>query len=288
MDGLKEIVRLANKTPTGLKSRFTHPTESDDGLGKHLKEIIKKAPGPTDDIVKILKDSGTDVVVNYLPVGSEEATRWYAEQIIEAGCGMVNCIPVFLASSPYWSQRFREKNLPIIGDDVKSQVGATIVHRVLASLFKDRGVKLERTYQINFGGNSDFLNMLERERLESKKISKTQAVTSIVGHEMDPENIHVGPSDHIPWLKDRKFCSIRMEGSAFGDVPLLCRVDLEVHDSPNSAGVVIDAIRMCKLAKDRGIGGPLEGPSSYLMKSPPKQVPDDQARLACEAFIKGN
>lgn len=258
-----------------------------DGLGKYLNGVVKKAPGKTDDIVKILKDSGTDVVINYLPVGSEMATKWYAEQILEAGCGMVNAIPVFISSSEYWSERFRQKNLPIIGDDIKSQVGATITHRVLTSLFVDRGVTLDHTYQLNFGGNTDFLNMLERERLESKKISKTGAVTSMLPYKMDPNDVHVGPSDYVPWLTDRKWCYIRMEGTTFGDVPLNCEVKLEVWDSPNSAGVVIDAVRCIKLALDRGIGGPLIAPSSYFMKTPPQQFKDDVAHQMTEDFIKG-
>ena len=258
-----------------------------DGLGKYLSGIVHKAPGPTDDIVKILKDTGTDVVVNYLPVGSEMATKWYTEQILEAGCGMVNAIPVFISSSEYWSERFRQKNLPILGDDIKSQVGATILHRVLTSLFVDRGVLLDRTYQLNFGGNTDFLNMLERERLESKKISKTNAVTSMLPYNLAPENVHVGPSDYVPWLTDRKWCYIRMEGTTFGDVPLNVEVKLEVWDSPNSAGVIIDAVRCVKLALDRKIGGPLIAPSSYFMKSPPKQFKDETAHEMTEAFIRG-
>jgi myo-inositol-1-phosphate synthase len=258
-----------------------------DGLGKYLSEIVEKAPGPTDDIVGILKSTKTDVVVNFLPVGSEMATKWYAEQILEAGCAMVNAIPVFISSSDYWAGRFAQRGLPIIGDDIKSQVGATITHRVLTSLFVDRGVRLDHTYQLNFGGNTDFLNMLERDRLESKKISKTQAVTSMLPYEMDPENIHVGPSDHVPWLTDRKWCYIRMEGTTFGDVPLNAEIKLEVWDSPNSAGVVIDAVRCAKLALERGISGPLLAPSSYFMKSPPKQFKDDIAREKTEAFIRG-
>lgn len=258
-----------------------------DGLGKYLSQIVKKAPGSTADIIKILKDTGTDVVINYLPVGSEMATKWYVEQILEAGCGFVNAIPVFIASSEYWSERFRQKNLPIIGDDIKSQVGATILHRVLTSLFVDRGVRLDRTYQINFGGNTDFLNMLERERLESKKISKTGAVTSMLPYDIGESNIHVGPSDYIPWLTDRKWCYIRMEGTTFGDVPLNLEAKLEVWDSPNSAGVVIDAVRCVKLALDRGIGGPLYAPASYFMKTPPKQFKDEIAREMTEAFIRG-
>jgi myo-inositol-1-phosphate synthase len=258
-----------------------------DGLGKYLSQIITKAPGPTADIVEILKETKTDVVVNYLPVGSEEATKWYIEQVLEAGCGFVNCIPVFIAREPYWQRRFAQKGLPIIGDDVKSQVGATIVHRVLTRLFRERGVKLERTYQLNFGGNTDFFNMLERERLESKKISKTSSVTSQLDYELPPSDIHVGPSDYVPWLKDRKFCYIRMEGRAFGDVPLSLELKLEVWDSPNSAGVVIDAIRCCKLALDRGLAGAIVGPSAYFMKSPPLQYSDEDARVKTEAFIAG-
>ena len=256
-----------------------------DGLGKYLSQIITKAPGPTDDIVQILRDTETDVVINYLPVGSEEATKWYVEQILAAGCGMINCIPVFIAREPYWQNRFKERNLPIIGDDIKSQVGATITHRVLTRLFRDRGVRIDRMYQLNFGGNTDFLNMLERERLESKKISKTNAVTSQLDYEMPAGDIHVGPSDYIPWLLDRKWCHIRMEGTTFGNVPLNLELKLEVWDSPNSAGVVIDAVRCCKLALDRGMSGALTAPSSYFMKSPPKQFTDDRARAMVEEFI---
>src|SRR5512133_3232031 len=259
-----------------------------DGLGKYLSQVITKAPGPTADIVKILKDTKTDVVVSYLPVGSEMATKWYVEQILEAGCAFVNAIPVFIASSEYWGERFRQKGLPIIGDDIKSQVGATILHRVLTSLFVDRGVKLDRTYQLNFGGNTDFLNMPERERLESKKISKTGAVTSMLPYQLDKDNVHVGPSDYVPWLQDRKFCYIRMEGTTFGDVPLNVEVKMEVWDSPNSAGVVIDAVRCCKLALDRGLAGPILGPASYFMKTPPRQFKDDVAHQMTEAFIQGD
>ncbi len=259
-----------------------------DGLGKYLSQIIQKAPGPTADIVKILKETQTHVVINYLPVGSEEATKWYIEQVLAAGCGLVNCIPVFIAREKYWQQRFSEKGLPVIGDDIKSQLGATITHRVLTRLFMDRGVKLERTYQLNFGGNTDFLNMLERERLESKKISKTTSVTSQLDYEIAPENIHVGPSDYVPWLDDRKFCHIRMEGRTFGDVPLTLEMKLEVWDSPNSAGVVIDAIRCCKLALDRGLKGALVDPSSYFMKSPPVQYTDDEAHRKVGEFIAAN
>src|SRR6266508_1261430 len=257
-----------------------------DGLGKYLQGMIKKAPGPTADIVKLLKDTKTDLVVNFLPVGSEMATKWYVEQAIEAGCAFVNGMPVFIASSEYWARRFRDAKLPVLGDDIKSQVGATILHRQLATLFVDRGVRIDRTYQLNFGGNTDFLNMLERERLESKKISKTQAVTSQLGHALPANNVHVGPSDYVPWLTDRKWCYIRMEGTTFGNVPLNCEMKLEVWDSPNSAGVVIDAIRCAKLALDRGIGGALIEPSSYFMKSPPYQFPDDYCRAMTETFIQ--
>ena len=256
-----------------------------DGLGQYLKEKITKAPGPTADIVEVLKDTRTDVVVSYLPVGSEQATKWYVEQILEAGCGFVNCIPVFIAREDYWNKRFKKAGLPIIGDDIKSQVGATIVHRALARLFHDRGVKLLRTSQLNVGGNMDFYNMLERERLESKKISKTNAVTSIMGHELPEDDVHVGPSDYVPWLTDRKWAHIRLEGQAFGDVPLTAELKLEVWDSPNSAGIVTDAVRCCKLALNNGLAGQLDGPSSYLMKSPMNQRPDDEARELTEEFI---
>ncbi len=256
-----------------------------DGLGKYLKELITKAPGPTADITRILRETKTDVVVNFLPVGSEMATKWYVEHILEAGCGFVNGIPVFIAREPYWQERFKAKGLPMIGDDVKSQVGATITHRVLTNLFRDRGVRLDRTYQLNFGGNTDFYNMLERERLESKKISKTNAVVSQLPYDMGHDNVHVGPSDHVPWLTDRKWCYIRMEGTTFGNVPLEMEVKLEVWDSPNSAGVIIDALRLVKIGMDRGLSGSLEGPSAYLMKSPPVQIPDDLARDMVEAFI---
>ena len=258
-----------------------------DGLGKYLTQIVKKAPGPTADIVGILKETKTDVVVNFLPVGSEMATKWYVEQVLDAGCAFVNGIPVFIASQEYWARRFRERNLPVIGDDVKSQVGATILHRVLTRLFVDRGVRVDRTYQLNFGGNTDFLNMLERERLESKKISKTGAVTSMVPYSLAEDNVHVGPSDHVPWLTDRKWCYIRMEGTTFGDVPLNLEAKLEVWDSPNSAGVMIDAIRCAKIALDRGLSGPIIGPSAYFMKTPPKQFRDEVAREMTEAFIRG-
>jgi len=258
-----------------------------DGLGKYLSKIITKAPGSTADIVNILKETKTDVVLNYLPVGSEEATKWYIEQVLAAGCALVNCIPVFTAREAYWQNRFAERGLPVIGDDIKSQVGATITHRVLTRLFRDRGVKLERTYQLNFGGNTDFYNMLERERLESKRVSKTNAVTSQLDYDMGSDNIYVGPSDYVPWLEDRKFCHIKMEGRTFGDVPLNLEMKLEVWDSPNSAGVVIDAIRCCKLALDRGLSGAIVAPSSYFMKSPPIQYSDAEARLKTEAFIMG-
>jgi len=257
-----------------------------DGLGKYLSQIIKKAPGSTVDVVKLLKETKTDVVVNYLPVGSEAATKWYVEQVLEAGCAFVNCIPVFIAREQYWQQRFEKKGLPVIGDDIKSQVGATITHRVLANLFVDRGVRIDRTYQLNFGGNTDFLNMLERERLESKKISKTSAVTSNIPYDLPAEDVHVGPSDYVPWLKDRKWCHIRMEGTTFGDVPLNLEMKLEVWDSPNSAGIVIDAVRCAKLGLDHGLKGALIAPSSYFKKSPPVQIPDDTARELVEEFIR--
>ena len=273
---------FAEVPPLGVR---VHRGMTHDGLGKYLSQIIRKAPGPTDDIVQILKSTETHVVINYLPVGSEEATKWYVEQVLTAGCGLINCIPVFIAREPYWQGRFKERGLPVIGDDIKSQVGATIVHRVLTRLFRDRGVRIDRMYQINFGGNTDFLNMLERERLESKKISKTNAVTSQLDYEMPAGDIHVGPSDYIPWLLDRKWCHIRMEGTTFGNVPLNLELKLEVWDSPNSAGVVIDAIRCCKLALDRGIAGALVGPSAYFMKSPPKQFTDERARAMVEEFI---
>src|ERR1700704_239501 len=276
-------IKFADVAKTGIKvSRgMTH-----DGIGKYLSEVVEKAPGETADIVGILKETKTDVVVNYLPVGSEMATKWYAEQILEAGCAMVNCMPVFIAREDYWNRRFKDAGVPIIGDDIKSQVGATITHRVLTSLFRERGVHLDKTMQLNVGGNSDFRNMLERDRLESKKISKTNAVTSMLDYDLGPGNVHVGPSDYVPWLTDRKWAYIRMEGSAFGDVPLNLELKLEVWDSPNSAGIVIDAVRLAKLALNNRVAGALEGPSSYLMKSPPKQVPDDEAYDAAEKFIR--
>jgi myo-inositol-1-phosphate synthase len=259
-----------------------------DGLGKYLSQIIQKAPGPTADIVSILRETKTDVVVNFLPVGSEEATKWYVEQVLEAGCAFVNCIPVFIASEKYWQKRFEAKKLPIIGDDVKSQVGATILHRTLVNLYLDRGMPIDRTYQLNTGGNTDFLNMLERERLHSKKISKTNAVVSQIrarGLDIAPENVHIGPSDYVPWQKDNKVCFIRIESRHFGDVPTYLDVRLSVEDSPNSAGVVIDAIRCAKLALDNGLSGALIGPSAYFMKSPPKQFTDTEARELTEKFI---
>lgn len=259
-----------------------------DGLGKYTRDVIEEAPGPAEDVASVLRETRTDVLVSYLPVGSEEATRWYAEQALQAGCGFVNCVPVFIASDSCWRQKFEERNLPIIGDDIKSQVGATITHRVLTNLFRERGVRLDHTYQLNFGGNTDFQNMLERERLESKKISKTNAVTSQLDYDISNDDAHVGPSDYVPWLKDRKFCYIRMEGTTFGNVPLSCELKLEVWDSPNSAGVVIDAVRCAKLALDRNIGGALVSPSSYLMKTPPQQFTDNEAREKTEAFIRGD
>jgi myo-inositol-1-phosphate synthase len=256
-----------------------------DGLGTYLTQVIRKASGSTSDIVRILQDTGTDVVVNYLPVGSETATKWYVEQVLQAGCGFVNCIPVFIAREAYWRERFEQRNLPIIGDDIKSQVGATIVHRMLAKLFQDRGVRLERTSQLNVGGNTDFMNMLERSRLESRKISKTNAVTGQLDYDLGAGNVYIGPSDYVPWLTDRKWAYIRLEGRSFGDVPLNVELKLEVWDSPNSAGVVIDAVRFVKLALDQGIGGALEAPSAYLMKSPPVQHSDEEARNRSEQFI---
>jgi myo-inositol-1-phosphate synthase len=256
-----------------------------DGLGYYLSQIIEKAPGDTVDIVKLLKDTKTDVVINYLPVGSEEATKWYVEQILEAGCGLVNCIPVFIAREAYWQKRFKERGLPVIGDDIKSQVGATIAHRVLTRLFLERGVRLDRTSQLNVGGNTDFLNMLERSRLESKKISKTNAVTSQLNYEMAPGTIHIGPSDYVEWLQDRKWAYIRMEGTTFGNVPLNIEMKMEVWDSPNSAGVVIDAVRCCKLALDNHLSGAIIEPSSYFKKSPPIQYTDEEARRLTEEFI---
>ncbi len=271
-----DVPRLGVKVERGM----TH-----DGLGKYLSRVITKAPGPTADIVKILKETNTDVVVSFLPVGSEMATKWYVEQVLDAGCGFVNCVPVFIAREEYWQGRFSERNLPVIGDDIKSQVGATIVHRILTRLFRDRGVRVDRTYQLNFGGNMDFYNMLEEERLISKKVSKTGSVTSQLDYALDEDDIHISPSDYVKWLTDRKFAHIRLEGTTFGEVPLNVELKLEVWDSPNSAGVVIDAVRCCKLALDRGLSGAIIAPSSYFMKSPPVQFTDDEARQKVEDFI---
>jgi myo-inositol-1-phosphate synthase len=281
--GQNDTIRFADVPPMGIQ---VHRGMTHDGLGKYLKEKITKAPGQTDDIVGILKETKTDVLVCYLPVGSEQAVKWYVEQALEAGVGFVNCLPVFIARENYWSDRFAKAGLPIIGDDIKSQVGATIVHRQLARLFAERGVRLERTSQLNVGGNMDFYNMLERERLDSKKESKTNAVTSIVGHELPADDVHVGPSDYVPWLTDRKWAHIRLEGRSFGDVPLTAELKLEVWDSPNSAGIVIDAVRIIKLALNDSLSGQLDGPSSYLMKSPMNQRPDDEARAQTEDFIR--
>lgn len=256
-----------------------------DGLGLYLREQIEESSVPVADVASALEESGTDVLVSYLPVGSQHATEFYAEQALKARCAFVNCIPVFIASNKDWQRKFAQRGLPLVGDDIKSQVGATIVHRVLTNLFRERGVRVDRTYQLNFGGNSDFLNMLERERLVSKKLSKTRAVNSQLDIPLSPENIHIGPSDHIPWLADRKNAYVRLEGTAFGGVPLSLELKLEVWDSPNSAGVVIDAVRCAKLALDRGLGGALVGPSSYFMKSPPKQFTDDEARQNTLDFI---
>jgi myo-inositol-1-phosphate synthase len=278
-----DTYKFADVPKTGIKvSRgMTH-----DGIGKYVSEIVEKAPGSTEDVVGILRETGTDVVVNYLPVGSEEATKWYTEQILNAGCAMVNCMPVFIAREKYWQKRFADAGVPIIGDDIKSQVGATITHRVLTNLFRDRGVRLDKTMQLNVGGNTDFLNMLERDRLESKKVSKTNAVTSMLDYDLGEGNVHVGPSDYVPWLTDRKWAYIRMEGTTFGNVPLNLELKLEVWDSPNSAGIVIDAVRLAKLALNNGVAGALEAPSAYLMKSPPKQIRDDVAREQTERFIE--
>ncbi len=280
--GPNNTIKFADVPHLGVP---VHRGMTHDGLGKYLSDVITKAPGPTADIVQILKDTKTDVVVSYLPVGSEMATKWYVEQILDAGCGFVNCIPVFIAREQYWQKRFEERGLPIIGDDIKSQVGATITHRVLSRLFADRGVRIDRTYQLNFGGNTDFLNMLERERLDSKKVSKTNAVTSQIDYLLPGTDVHVGPSDYVPWLQDRKWCHIRIEGTTFGDVPLNMELKLEVWDSPNSAGVVIDAVRCAKLALNNGIGGALLAPSAYFMKSPAEQYHDDIARDRVDEFI---
>lgn len=277
--------QFSDVPPTGVA---VHRGCTLDSVGKYLRASLIESEWPVDDVVSILRRSRADVVVSYLPVGSEKATRWYVEQVLDAGCAFVNCIPVFIASQSSWRNRFARRGLPIIGDDVKSQVGATIVHRVLTNLFRERGLQLDRTYQLNFGGNTDFQNMLERERLESKKLSKTLAVTSQLDRPLSMQNAHVGPSDYVPWLADRKWCYIRMEGTGFGNLPVNCELKLEVWDSPNSAGVVIDAIRCAKLGLDRGIAGALEGPSSYFMKSPPIQLTDDEARRRTEAFIEGD
>ncbi len=281
--GQNNTIKFASVPKLGVevKRGMTH-----DGIGKYLKEKIKPAPGETADIVKTLQETGTDVVVSYLPVGSEDATKWYVEQILEAGCAFVNCIPVFIARENYWQKRFKKAGVPVIGDDIKSQVGATIVHRQLARLFADRGVEMQHTSQLNIGGNMDFYNMLERERLESKKISKTNAVTSIMDQELPADDIHIGPSDYVPWLTDRKWAHIRVEGKSFGGVPLNIEMKLEVWDSPNSAGIVIDAVRCCKLALNHGLSGSLDAPSSYFMKSPPNQVPDHEAKDNTEKFIE--
>jgi myo-inositol-1-phosphate synthase len=276
--------RFARVCPTGVDVR-RGPTH--DGIGRYLRETIIESSDPVDDVADTLRQTGAEIVVSYLPVGSEAASRWYAEEALRAGCGYINCIPVFIAKDPRWRRRFRECGLPLIGDDIKSQVGATIVHRVLANLFRERGVRVDRTYQLNFGGNSDFQNMLERERLQSKKRSKTDAVVSQLDNKLSDNEAHVGPSDYVPWLSDRKWCYIRLEGTTFGNLPLNCELKLEVWDSPNSAGVVIDAIRCAKLAIDRGIGGALLGPASYFMKSPPEQYTDYEARARTEAFIRG-
>ena len=258
-----------------------------DGIGRYLSDVITESPAAPVDVAGVLRETDTHVLVSYLPVGSEQAARWYAEQALEAGCALINCMPVFIAGNDAWAERFRRRGVPIVGDDIKSQVGATIVHRNLVRLFQDRGVRVDRTYQLNFGGNTDFLNMLERDRLESKKISKTQAVTSQLETELAGSDVHVGPSDHVPWLADRKWCHIRIEGTTFGDVPLNVELKLEVWDSPNSAGVVIDALRCARLGLDRGIGGPLYEASAYFMKSPPRQMRDEHAREAVESFIAG-
>ncbi|HYM52495.1 MAG TPA: inositol-3-phosphate synthase [Candidatus Dormibacteraeota bacterium] len=283
--GQNNTFKFSDVPPMGVNvdRGMTH-----DGLGKYLSQVIHKAPGPTADVVGILRERNVDVMVSYLPVGSETATKWYVEQALQAGVAFINAIPVFIGREPYWQRRFAEQGLPVIGDDIKSQVGATITHRVLTRLFMDRGVRIDRTYQLNFGGNTDFLNMLERERLESKKISKTNAVTSMIDYEIGDENIHVGPSDYVPWLKDRKWCHIRMEGTTYGDVPINLELKLEVWDSPNSAGVITDAIRCAKLGLDRGLAGTLVAPSAYFMKSPPHQIHDDVAYARVEAFIRGD
>ncbi len=277
-------IRICDVPPTGVTVQRGHTL---DGLGKYYRETIEEAEGEPVDVVQTLKDANADVLVSYLPVGSEQADKFYAQCAIDAGVAFVNALPVFIASDPAWAKKFEDAGLPIVGDDIKSQVGATITHRVLARLFEERGVVLDRTYQLNVGGNMDFKNMLERERLESKKISKTQSVTSNLDHDLGARNVHIGPSDYVQWLDDRKWAYVRLEGRAFGDVPLNMEYKLEVWDSPNSAGIIIDAIRAAKIAKDRGIGGPVLSASSYLMKSPPVQRPDDQGRASVEAFIRG-
>lgn len=277
--------RICGVDPTGVRVQ-RGPTL--DGIGHYLQDVIRESPEAPVDVAQVLRDSRTDVLVSYLPVGSEQATRYYAEQALEAGCAFVNCVPVFIACDPAWRARFEERGLPLVGDDIKSQVGATITHRILTNLFRERGVRVDRTYQLNFGGNTDFQNMLERERLESKRISKTRAVTSQLDYELPEGAAHVGPSDYVPWLEDRKFCYIRMEGTTFGNVPISCELKLEVWDSPNSAGVVIDAVRCARLALDHGVGGALLGPSSYFMKSPPEQCTDDVARARLEEFVAGH
>ncbi len=275
-------IKFSDVPPIGVKVERGHTL---DGLGRYYRDVVRESELTPVDVVRVLKDTGTDVLVSYLPVGSEQAARFYAEQALEAGVAYVNCMPVFIASDPEWARRFEDRRVPIIGDDIKSQVGATISHRVLSKLFEDRGVVIDHTYQLNFGGNMDFMNMLERERLQSKKISKTQSVTSQISNGIDSDDIHIGPSDHVPWLKDRKWAYIRIEGREFGNVPVNMEIKLEVWDSPNSAGVVIDAVRCAKLALDRGIGGPLLGPSAYFMKSPPQQFPDPLAHEMVEDFI---
>jgi myo-inositol-1-phosphate synthase len=277
-------IKFADVPPTGVIVQRGHTF---DGLGEYYREIIEESDERPVDVVQVLKDAQVDVLVSYLPVGSEEADRFYAQAAIDAKVAFVNALPVFIASDPIWAAKFEEAGVPIVGDDIKSQVGATITHRVMAKLFEDRGVELLRTYQLNFGGNMDFMNMLERKRLQSKKISKTQSVTSQIPHEMAKADVHIGPSDHVPWLDDRKWAYVRLEGKSFGDTPLNLEYKLEVWDSPNSAGVIIDAVRAAKIAKDRGIGGPILSASSYFMKSPPVQYNDDDARESVEQFIAG-
>jgi myo-inositol-1-phosphate synthase len=277
-------IKIADVPTTGVTVQRGHTL---DGLGKYYQQTIDESPADPVDVVRVLRDAQVDVLVSYLPVGSEEADKFYAQCAIDAGVAFVNALPVFIASDPAWAKKFEDAGVPIVGDDIKSQVGATITHRVMARLFEDRGVVLDRTYQLNVGGNMDFKNMLERERLESKKISKTQAVTSNIDHDLGAKNVHIGPSDYVQWLDDRKWAYVRLEGRAFGDVPLNLEYKLEVWDSPNSAGIIIDAIRAAKIAKDRGIGGALLSASSYLMKSPPEQRPDDIGRTRLEAFIRG-